>query len=185
MGSSVGISKAHNIKELKLAIALAAKYDERIIVEQSIEQALEIECAVLGNESHKASVLGQIVASNEFYDYNAKYVDGKSQSIVPAPLPKRISALIQKLSIQAFKALDLAGMARVDFLISRNLKQVFLNEVNTIPGFTSISMYPKLWAASGLHYSQLLDKLIKLAILRNAARTRLNTSFKPKDLWYQ
>ncbi len=185
LGSSVGISKAHNIKELKLAITLAAKYDERIIVEQNIEKALEIECAVLGNNNPHASVLGQIVASNEFYDYDAKYVNGKSQAIIPAPLPKRISTLIQKLAVQAFVALDLAGMSRVDFLVSRDLKHIYLNEVNTIPGFTSISMYPKLWEVSGLLYPQLLSRLIQLAMERHAARAKLNTSFKPKKLWYQ
>ncbi|MFA4937233.1 MAG: D-alanine--D-alanine ligase family protein [Patescibacteria group bacterium] len=185
LGSSVGISKAHNQLELINAINLALKYDRRIIVEKSIERALEIECAVLGNDNSKASIAGQIIASNEFYDYDAKYVDGKSQVIIPAPLPKIVMTKVQELAVKAFKVLDLAGMARVDFLVQKNPWRVYINEVNTIPGFTSISMYPKLWRASGVTYSRLLDILIKLAIQRHKEKNRLKTSYQLKKKWYK
>ncbi len=185
LGSSVGISKAHNEKGLIQAINLAVKYDRRIIVEQAVANPLEIECAVLGNDNPEASVLGQIISSNEFYDYDAKYVDGKSQAVIPAPLPSKIAKEIQNYATAAFKALDLAGMARVDFLVQANPYRIYLNEVNTIPGFTSISMYPKLWEASGLTYIKLLDKLINLAIERASAKIKLQTSFKPKKSWYK
>lgn len=185
LGSSVGISKAHNPKELKQAIKLALKYDRRIIVEKSIEKVMEIECAVLGNDNPQASVAGQIIASNEFYDYNAKYVDGKSKALIPAPLPKTIMNKVRELAVQAFKILDLAGMARVDFLIQKNPWRIYLNEVNTLPGFTSISMYPKLWQASGLPYTKLLEKLIALAFERFNTKIKLATSFRPKKLWYR
>ena len=184
-GSSVGVSKAHNKSELIKALALAFKYDNRAIVEKSIENALEIECAVLGNNNPRTSVLGQIVSSNEFYDYDAKYVDGKSRAVIPAPLPKSVAALVRQLSVVAFKALDLAGLARVDFLVKQHPWRVYLNEVNTIPGFTSISMYPKLWQASGLSYPKLIDKLISLALERSSSRRRLRTSYQPKAAWYQ
>lgn len=185
LGSSVGISKAHNQAELVKAIKLAFQYDRRVIVEQSIEQAWEIECAVLGNEVPKASIAGRVIASNEFYDYDAKYVDGKSRLVIPAPLPKAVMAKVRILARQAFTALDLAGMARVDFLVQPRGWKIYLNEVNTIPGFTSISMYPKLWAASGLAYPKLLDELIKLALERFKIKNRLAVSYQPKSLWYR
>jgi len=185
LGSSVSISKAHNYKELIQAIKLDFKYDRRVIVEKSIEKPLEIECSVLGNDNPKASKLGQIISSNEFYDYNAKYVDGQSRAIIPAPLPKKLTTEIQTLAIAAFKALDLAGMARVDFLIESKTHKIYLNEVNTIPGFTSISMFPKLWEASGLSYSKLLDELIKLALERAKQKNNINTFYKPKTKWYR
>lgn len=185
LGSSVGISKVHGPKQLAPAITLALKYDRKVMVEQGIEAALEIECAVLGNEEPRASIAGQIISSNEFYDYNAKYVDGKSKAIIPAPLSLKVMQQVQALSLQAFTTLDLAGMARVDFLVQCKGWRVYLNEVNTIPGFTSISMYPKLWAATGLPYPKLLDELIKLALERGQQRARLNTSFKPKAAWYR
>lgn len=185
LGSSVGISKAHDLKEIKQAIKLALKYDRRIIVEKSIEKAMEIECAVLGNDNPKASIPGQIIASNEFYDYNAKYVDGKSKALIPAPLPKNIMNKVRELAVQAFKVLDLAGMARVDFLVQKNPWRIYLNEVNTIPGFTSISMYPKLWEKSGLSYTKLLDKLIALAFERFNVKNKLITSYRPKKSWYR
>ncbi|MBI5465933.1 MAG: D-alanine--D-alanine ligase [Candidatus Kerfeldbacteria bacterium] len=185
LGSSVGISKAHTKRELTRALTLAFRYDNRVIVERSVEGALEIECSVLGNSKPQASVPGQIVSSNEFYDYDAKYVDGKSQAVIPAPLPKAVARLVRNLSLAAFKALDLAGLARVDFLVKPRPWQVYLNEVNTIPGFTSISMYPKLWQASGLKYPQLIDKLIGLALERSSTRRRLRTSYQPKSAWYR
>ncbi|MFA4818435.1 MAG: D-alanine--D-alanine ligase family protein [Patescibacteria group bacterium] len=185
LGSSVGISKAHNQTELVKAIKLALQYDRRVIVEQGIEQAWEIECAVLGNEAPKASIAGRVITSNEFYDYDAKYVDGKSQLVIPAPLPKEVMAKVRNLAAQAFTTLDLAGMARVDFLVQPRKWKIYLSEVNTIPGFTSISMYPKLWSASGLPYPKLLDELIKLALERFKIKSRLTISYQPKSLWYR
>jgi D-alanine-D-alanine ligase len=184
LGSSVGITKAHTRTELQTAILEAAKYDRRILVERSIENAREIECSVLGNDDPRASVPGEVIPSNEFYDYDAKYVDGKSQIIVPASLPARITKKIQDIAMKAFKAIDCAGMARVDFLVTRGRYKIYICEVNTIPGFTSISMYPKLWEASGLSYSNLLDTLIKLAIERHRERNKLKTSFKARTRWY-
>jgi D-alanine-D-alanine ligase len=185
LGSSVGISKAHNRKELIEAIRLAGEFDLKILVERSVENAREIECSVLGNNQPIASVPGEIVPSNEFYDYDAKYVDGKSTAVIPAPLPKTVIAKIQKFSVESFRALDCAGMARVDFLVARKNNAIFLNELNTIPGFTSISMYPKLWQASGLSYADLLDQLVQLAIERHKSRAHLNTKYQPKADWYK
>jgi D-alanine-D-alanine ligase len=184
-GSSVGISKAHNQQEMLDAVALAAQYDRKILVEKSIEKAREIECSVLGNEDPKASVLGEIIPSNEFYDYDAKYVDGKSTAIIPAKLPTWAAKKIQYIACKAFKILDCAGMARVDFLVQMSGLKIYLNEINTIPGFTSISMFPKLWEASGLSYAGLLDKLIELAIERHRAKTKLKTKYEPKKEWYK
>ncbi|QSZ27499.1 D-alanine--D-alanine ligase [Aceticella autotrophica] len=164
MGSSVGITKVHHEEELNDALKLAFKYDRKIIVEKGID-AREIECAVLGNENPVASVAGEILPCHEFYDYNAKYFDeGKSKLLIPAPVPDVKMEEIRELAIKAYKALDLRGLARVDFLMDRNTGKVYLNELNTIPGFTKISMYPKLWEATGKQYSELIDELIKLAI---------------------
>ena len=181
LGSSVGISKVKQAtakagqgRKLAAAINLAARYDRRILVEQAVPHAMEIEVAVLGNNRPRASVCGQILSSNEFYDYDAKYVDGRSKAVIPAPLPTRVAKQVRELALQAFKALDLAGMARADFLVNSKTHKVFLSEVNTIPGFTSISMYPKL-----------LDELIRLARERHAARAKLQMSFKPKLKWYR
>ena len=184
-GSSVGIGKCHNQKELILGINDACQYDRKIIVEQGIENISEIEVSELGNDSPKASVPGEIIASNEFYDYDAKYVDGKSQAIIPAKLPSKVIAEIQKIALAAFKALDLSGMARVDFLVTQKSHKIYLNEVNTLPGFTSISMYPKLWQASGLPYDKLLDKLIELALERHQEKNSLATAYQPKEDWYK
>jgi len=185
LGSSVGISKAHDRKELTAAIKLAAQYDRRILVEESVDQAREIEMSVLGNDGPVASIPGEIIPSNEFYDYDAKYVDGKSTSVVPAKLPRPVVKRLQEYAVLGFKALDCAGMARVDFLVKRRTNKIILNEINTIPGFTSISMYPKLWAASGIAYADLLDRLIDLAIERHAERSKLRTTFTPKTDWYK
>ena len=184
-GSSIGISKAHDRKELIAAAALAGRYDRKIIVEKSIEKAREIECGVIGNDKPAASVLGEIIPSNEFYDYDAKYVDGKSTSVIPADIPKWAVRKIQYIACKAFKVLDCSGMARVDFLVQGNGSKIFLNEINTIPGFTSISMFPKLWEASGLPYSDLLDKVIQLAIERHKAKSLLKTTYTPKKDWYK
>ena len=185
LGSSVGIGKCHNRKELIVGINDAIKYDQKVIVEQGIENIHEIEVSVLGNDEPKASVPGEIIASNEFYDYDAKYVDGKSQAVIPAKLPQQVVKEIQKIAISTFKILNINGMARVDFFVTKGKYRVYLNEVNTIPGFTSISMYPKLWEASGLSYPKLLDKLIELAIQRHQEKNNLATSYQPTEDWYK
>ena len=171
LGSSVGISKAHNRKELGPAIEEAAKFDRKIVIEQGVggkkEKAREIECSVLGNDEPSASVPGEIVPGKEFYDYTAKYVDEGSQLIIPAKLTKAQTKRVQDMAIAAFKAVDCSGLARVDFLMDPKTGKIFLNEINTMPGFTAISMYPKLWAASGLAYADLIDQLIQLGIERH------------------
>jgi D-alanine-D-alanine ligase len=184
-GSSIGISKAHDRKELIESIELAARYDRKILVEQGIRNAREIEVGVLGNDAPAASVPGEIVPSNEFYDYDAKYVDGKSEALIPAKLPRSVAKRIQQIANNAFRVLDCAGMARVDFLVQKKTNRIFLNEINTIPGFTSISMYPKLWQASGLTYPELLDRLIQLAIERHKMKHSLETEYRPKKDWYK
>lgn len=183
-GSSVGISKAHNRKELLEAMDLAMAYDRKVLFEAGVDGVREIECAVLGNNDPRASVLGEIVPSNEFYDYDAKYVDGKSNAIIPAKLPRQKAEAIRNMAVEAFRVLDLAGMARVDFFVTRKTGRVYLNEVNTLPGFTSISMYPKLWEATGIGYAELLDRLIALAIERHQEKSGLQTAYKPKEKWY-
>jgi D-alanine-D-alanine ligase len=183
-GSSIGISKAASRKELLTSIEQAAQFDRKILVEQGVKNAREIECSILGNDNPSASVLGEIVPSNEFYDYDAKYVDGKTTEIIPAKLLKHIAKKIQTYALAAFRVLDCAGMARVDFLMNRKTNRIVLNEINTLPGFTSISMYPKLWQASGLSYSALLDRLIQLAIERHTAKKKLKTTYQLKNNWY-
>jgi D-alanine-D-alanine ligase len=171
LGSSVGISKAHNRKELGPAIEEAAKFDRKIVIEQGVggkkEKAREIECSVLGNDDPVASVPGEIVPGKEFYDYTAKYVDEGSQLIIPAKLTRAETKKVQDMAVAAFKAVDCSGLARVDFLMDPKTQKIYLNEINTMPGFTSISMYPKLWAASGLDYADLIDRLIQLGIERH------------------
>jgi D-alanine-D-alanine ligase len=176
LGSSVGISKAKHAAELRTAIDLAAGFDRKIVVEAAVPQAREIECAVLGNDEPEASVPGEIIPSREFYDYEAKYLDEGSRTVIPAPLSERQSGEIRALAIAAFKAIDCAGMARVDFLLAGDSGVLYLNEVNTIPGFTTISMYSKMWEASGVSYSALIDRLIALAIERHAEKQQLRTS---------
>ncbi|SRR5258707_983031 len=175
LGSSVGINKAHNHQELVEAIRVAAEYDRKIVVEHGIN-CREFEVAVLGNDEPLASVVGEIVSSNEFYDYRAKYIDGKSRAIIPADIPQDSAEEIRRQAVKAFAALDLNGLARVDFFMERETGQVYINEVNTMPGFTEISMYPKLWEASGLPYPQLLNRLIELAIERHNDRQRNRTN---------
>ncbi|MEN3339537.1 MAG: D-alanine-D-alanine ligase [Acidobacteriota bacterium] len=176
LGSSVGISKARTREQLVEAMDLAGEFDRKIVVEAAVPQAREIECAVLGNDAPEASVPGEVIPSREFYDYEAKYLDDGSKVIIPADLPPAVAAEIQRLSIGAFRAIDCAGMARVDFLISGVTGAIFVNEVNTIPGFTTISMYAKLWAATRVSYPVLLDRLIALALERHAEKQQLRTS---------
>lgn len=175
LGSSVGINKAHNQQELTHALNVAAEYDRKIIIEQGIP-CRELECAVLGNDEPLVSAIGEIIASNEFYDYNAKYIDGQSQAVIPADLPQQTAQEIRRQAILAFQALDLNGLSRVDFFLDKDTGKVYINEVNTMPGFTEISMYPKLWEASGIPYTQLLDRLIELAIERHEDRQRNRTN---------
>lgn len=177
LGSSVGITKAHDRGELADGLALAAQYDRRLLVEQAVVNAREIEVSVLGNDEPEASVPGEVVPCNEFYDYAAKYLDGESELIIPAQLSTELTRQVQELAVSAFKALDCAGMARADFLLCRDSGRLYLNELNTIPGFTSISMYPKLWEASGLPYPRLIDRLIELAIERYEERRQLRTEY--------
>jgi D-alanine-D-alanine ligase len=176
LGSSVGISKAKDEAGLRGAMTLAGSFDRKIVVEGAVPNAREIECAVLGNDEPEASVPGEIIPSREFYDYEAKYLDEGSKSVVPADLPKKLADQVRKLSVEAFKAIDGAGMSRVDFLLERGSGKLFVNEVNTIPGFTTISMFAKLWAASGVDYPALLDRLIALAVQRHAEKQQLRTS---------
>jgi D-alanine-D-alanine ligase len=176
LGSSVGISKVHSAKELKPALDLAAEYDRKIIIEKGID-AREIECSVLGNDSPQASVPGEVVPVNEFYDYEAKYVKEGSQLIIPANLRPRQTRRVQQLAVQSFLAVDGAGMARVDLLLDRRTAAIFVNEINTIPGFTPISMYPKLWEASGLPYAKLIDRLVELALERHQEKSRTRYTF--------
>lgn len=179
LGSSIGISKVHRRSELEGAMNLAAQYDRKILVEKGID-AREIECSVLGNDSPKASVPGEVVPVNEFYDYEAKYIKEGSELVIPARITPRQTRQVQEIAVRAFQAIDGAGMGRVDFLLDRRTGRVYLNEINTIPGFTSISMYPKLWEASGLPYPQLLDQLIELALERHQEKTRTRFTYSPQ-----
>jgi len=177
-GSSIGVSKARGRDQLLEAIDVAARYDRKIIVERGVN-AREIECSVLGNDEPEGSVPGEIVPANEFYDYRAKYIDENSRLLIPAPLTEDQAHRIRDLAIRAFRALDLCGMARADFFLDRATEAIFINEVNTIPGFTPISMYPKLWEASGLPFPALVDRLIRLALDRHAEKRRLITTYRP------
>ncbi|NLD45819.1 MAG: D-alanine--D-alanine ligase, partial [Clostridiaceae bacterium] len=170
-GSSVGVSKARDKNELMGALNFAAKYDRKVLVEEFIN-GRELECAVLGNDSPIASAVGEIVSSGEFYDYRAKYIDNKSKVIIPAGIPEETANTIRDYAVKAFKALDCAGLSRVDFFVHRETGKVYINEINTIPGFTNISMYPMLWEASGIPYPELIERLLELAIERFEDNTR-------------
>jgi D-alanine-D-alanine ligase len=177
LGSSVGISKCNSHADLGEGLLEAVTYDRRVLVERGLN-AREIEISVLGNDSPLASVPGEVIPSREFYSYEAKYLDGTSDLLIPAPLPAEIIERIQQLAISAYKAIDCAGMARVDFFVERTTGDIYLNEINTIPGFTNISMYPKLWEASGLPYSSLVDRLIELALERKTDRDHTEHLFR-------
>jgi D-alanine-D-alanine ligase len=182
LGSSIGISKVKRPADLDAALQDAFQYDRKALIEQSCE-GRELECAVLGNDRPEASTVGEIVVTHghEFYSYESKYLDEKGSEIrIPAKLPKAALATIRKMAVEAFKVLSLRGMARVDFLARRDLKKIYVNEVNTIPGFTSISMYPKLWEASGIPLPKLIDRLIELAIEDHRERAALKFTFHPK-----
>ncbi len=177
LGSSVGITKVHNHAELGPALDEAARYDRKLIIEMAVD-AREIEVSVLGNDEPIASVPGEVIPCNEFYDYAAKYLDGESELLIPAPIPSETAELVRRLAVEAYLAIDCAGMARADFLLDRQTGQVYINEVNTLPGFTPISMYPKLWEASGISYSELIDRLIQLALERHADKSRSATEYQ-------
>lgn len=170
LGSSVGISKCNSRADLSEGLMEAARYDRRLVVERGVMNVREIEVSILGNEDPQASVCGEVLPSREFYSYESKYVDGTSGLVIPAQLPAAVSDQIRVYALRAYKAIDCAGMARADFFVEKDTNRIFLNELNTIPGFTSISMYPKLWQASGLSYAQLVDRLIELALERKAQR---------------
>lgn len=177
LGSSVGISKATGRADLLEGLMEAAQYDRRVLVEQGIE-AREIEVSVLGNEAPEASMPGEIVPSDEFYSYRAKYIDDRSELHIPAPLDPETTEEARRIAVEAYKAIDGAGMARVDLLLDKRSERIYLNEINTIPGFTRISMYPKLWEASGIPYPELMDRLIELGQARQAQKSRLMRTYE-------
>src|SRR3954470_10932083 len=176
LGSSVGISKVHDKSELAAAMNMAANYDRKIVIEQGVgskkQKAREIEVSVLGNDEPEASIAGEIVPGAEFYDYAAKYLDEGSKLLIPAKLAKPQMKKIQQLAVAAFQAVDCSGLARVDFLMDAKTGKLFVNEINTMPGFTAISMYPKLWAASGVQYTELITRLVELALERHAEKKK-------------
>jgi D-alanine-D-alanine ligase len=177
LGSSVGVSKVHDPGELAPALDLAARYDRKLVVEQGI-QAREIEVSVLGNDDPIASIPGEVIPCREFYDYRAKYIDEDSELLIPAPLDAETTLCVREMAVAAYVALDCAGMARADFLIDKVSGELWVNELNTIPGFTQISMYPKLWEATGISYSELIDRLIELAVERFEDKSQSETSFE-------
>ena len=177
LGSSVGITKCNSRADLGEALLEAAAFDRRVLVERGVD-AREIEVSVLGNDDPQASVPGEVLPSREFYSYESKYVDGTSGLLIPAPLPPEVAGKIRRMAVDAYKAIDCAGMARVDFFVEKKSGAIYLNELNTIPGFTSISMYPKLWEASGLPYASLVDRLVDLALERKADRSRTERKFR-------
>jgi D-alanine-D-alanine ligase len=172
LGSSVGITKCNSRSDLGEGLMEATRYDRRVLIERGAVNAREIEVSVLGNEHPVASVCGEVLPSREFYSYESKYIDGTSGLIIPAQLPVEVSDKIREYAVRAYELIDSAGMARADFFVEKDTNRIFLNELNTLPGFTSISMYPKLWEASGLPYARLVDRLIELALERKAERDR-------------
>lgn len=180
LGSSVGVTKARDREQLADALDEAARYDRRLLVERGIS-AREIEVSVLGNEHPVASVPGEVIPGDEFYSYKDKYLDDKAKLLIPAPLDERLTEQVRELAVASFKAIDAAGLARCDFLLDRETGELWMNEINTIPGFTSISMYPKLWEASGIPYPELIDRLIQLALERHADKKRSKTTYEPES----
>ena len=178
LGSSVGVTKCSNRSDLQEGLMEAASFDRRVLIQKGIRNAREIEVSVLGNDDPIASVCGEVLPSRDFYSYESKYVDGTSGLVIPAGLPDEISECIRQYAVRAYKAIDCAGMARVDFFVEKETNRVYLNELNSIPGFTKISMYPKLWEASGLPYPNLVDRLIELAMERKAERDRTSHTYR-------
>lgn len=178
LGSSVGITKCHNRSDLQEGLMEAASFDRRVLIQKGVKNAREIEVSVLGNNEPVASVPGEVLPSREFYSYESKYVDGTSDLQIPAQLPAETAEQIREYAVRAYKAIDCAGMARVDFFVEKDTNRIYLNELNSLPGFTKISMYPKLWEASGLPYNKLVDCLIELAIERKAERDRTSYTYR-------
>jgi D-alanine-D-alanine ligase len=176
LGSSVGVHKARDRAELRAGLLDAARYDSDLLVERGVD-ARELECSVLGNDEPVASVVGEIVPNADFYSYRAKYLDGTARSVIPADIPPETAELVRDLALRAFRSVKAAGLARVDCFLERGTNAVYLNEINTMPGFTTISMYPKLWEASGVSFPELVDKLVRLAVERFAERSRNRTSY--------
>jgi len=180
LGSSVGVTKCSNRSDLQEGLMEAAAFDRRVLIQKGVKNVREIEVSVLGNADPVASVCGEILPSREFYSYESKYIDGTSGYDIPAKLPAKTSDMIREYAVRAYKAIDCAGMARVDFFVEKDTHKIYLNELNTIPGFTKISMYPKLWEASGLSYAKLVDRLIELAVERKAERDRTSHTFRSR-----
>ena len=178
LGSSVGVTRCSNRSDLQEGLMEAASFDRRILVQKGITNAREIEVSVLGNENPVASVPGEVLPSREFYSYESKYIDGTSGLVIPADLPADVAAKICDYAVRAYQAIDCAGMARVDFFVEKETNRIHLNELNSLPGFTRISMYPKLWGASGLPYNELVDRLIELAMQRKAERDRTSHTYR-------
>ena len=178
LGSSVGVTKCHNRSDLQEGLMEAASFDRRVLIERGVLDAREIEVSVLGNEEPVASVCGEVLPSREFYSYESKYIDGTSGLAIPAPLSNETSEQIREYAVRAYKLIDCAGMARVDFFVEKESNKIYLNELNTIPGFTKISMYPKLWEASGLSYAKLVDRLIELALERKVERDHTSHTYR-------
>ena len=172
-GSSVGVTKVKRWEDLDAAVDIAFHYDDRVLVEEGVD-ARELECAVLGNDEPRASVVGEVVPGREFYDYDDKYREDNAKLLIPAPIEHAVSEEVRRLAVKAFQVAQISGMARVDFFLERGTDRVLVNELNTLPGFTAISMYPKLWEASGLPLAKLLDELIRLALERKEKRDRLS-----------
>ena len=181
LGSSVGISKVKQTGELPAALELACQYDRRLLIEQGLE-CREFECSVLGNDDPQVSVVGEIVSYREFYDYEAKYGEGQSELRIPAQIDSALADTLRRMAVVAFQAVDAAGLARVDFFVERRTGTPYVNEINTLPGFTTVSMYPKLWEASGLPYAQLIDRLVHLAFERHQDRHRSRTTYDTRLL---
>ncbi|MCA1645674.1 MAG: ATP-grasp domain-containing protein, partial [Chloroflexi bacterium] len=179
LGSSVGVSKARNRAQLEVGLNEAARYDAKLLVERGVD-ARELECGVLGNDEPIASVVGEIVPGGDFYNYRAKYLDTGSQALIPADISPDLADDVRRMAVAAFKAVDAAGLARVDFFLERGSGRLYVNEINTMPGFTEISMYPKLWAASGLTFAELVTRVAELGIERFQERARNQTSFSPE-----
>ena len=178
LGSSVGVTKCNSRSDLQEGLMEAASFDRRVLIQKGVRNAYEIEVSVLGNEDPLASVCGEVQPSREFYSYESKYIDGTSGLVIPAPLPPEVSECVREYAVRAFKAIDCAGLARVDFFVEKDSHRIYLNELNSLPGFTKISMYPKLWEASGLPYNKLVDRLIELAMERKTDRDRTSHTFR-------
>ncbi len=181
LGSSVGVSKVKQVGELPAALDLACQYDRRLLIEQGLD-CRELECSVLGNDDPQVSVVGEIVSHREFYDYEAKYGEGQSELHIPAEIEAALAEALRRMAVVAFRAVDAAGLARVDFFVERQTGTPYVNEINTLPGFTTVSMYPKLWEASGLPYDQLIDRLVQLALERHQDRRRSRTTYDTRLL---